>query len=57
MFLFVKIYSLGIEVTRSFIHVCLLIALFSILVFGCLESDDRSCRRLRHCSLINSSIK
>ena len=42
---------------RSFIHVCLLIALFSILVFGCLESDDRSCRRLRHCSLVNSSIK
>ena len=37
---------------RSFIHVCLLIALFSILVFGCLESDDRSCRRLRHCSLV-----
>ena len=42
---------------RSFIHVCLLIALFSILVFGCLESDDRSCRRLRHCLLVNSSIK
>ena len=42
---------------RSFSHVCLLIALFSTLVFGCLESDDRSCRRLRHCSLVNSSIK
>ena len=28
---------------RSFIHVCLLIALFSMFVFGCLESDDRSC--------------
>ena len=42
---------------RSFIHVCLFIPLFSILVFGCLESDDRSCRRLRHCSLVNSSIK
>ena len=40
----------------SFIHVCLLIALFSILVFVCLESDDSSCRRLRHCSLVNSSI-
>ena len=35
---------------RSFIHVCLLIALFSILVFGCLESDDRSYRRL-HCGI------
>ena len=39
---------------RSFIHpvihVCLSIALFSILVFGCLESDDRSCRRL-HCGI------
>ena len=33
---------------RSFKHVCLLIALFSILVFVCLEADDRSCRRLRH---------
>ena len=42
---------------RSFIHVCLLIALFSILVFGCLESVDRSCRRLPHCLLVNSSIK
>ena len=42
---------------RSLSHVCLLIALFSTLVFGCLESDDRSCRRLRHCSLVNSSIK
>lgn len=42
---------------RSFIHVYLLIPLFSILVFGCLEADDRSCRRLRHCSLVNSSIK
>ena len=42
---------------RSFIHVCLLIALFSILVFDCLESDDRSCRRLRYCSLVDSSIK
>ena len=42
---------------RSFIHVCLLIPLFSILVFGCLESDDCSCRRLQHCSLVNSSIK
>ena len=39
---------------RSFIHVFLLIALFSILVFGCLETDDRSCRRLRHCLLVNS---
>ena len=38
---------------RIFIHVCLLIALFSILVFGCLETDDRSCRRLRHCLLVN----
>ena len=27
---------------RSFIHVCLLIALFSILVFDYLESDDHS---------------
>ena len=42
---------------RSFIHVCLLIALFSILVFGCLESVDRSCPRLPHCLLVNSSIK
>ena len=42
---------------RNFIHVCLLIALFSILGFGCLESDDRSCGRLRHCLLVNSSIK
>ena len=42
---------------RSFIHVCLLIAFFSVLVFGSLESDDRSCRRLPHCSLVNSSIK
>ena len=42
---------------RSFTHVCLLIALFSILVFDYLESDDRSCRRLRHCLLVNSSIK
>ena len=42
---------------RSFIHVCLLIGLFSIFVFGCLESDDRSCQRLRHCSLVNSSLK
>ena len=39
------------------IHVCLLIPLFSILVVGCLESDDRSCWRLRHSSLVNSSIK
>ena len=39
---------------RSFTHVCL-IALFSVLVFVFLESDDRSCRRLRHCSLVNSS--
>ena len=42
---------------RSFIRVCLLIAIFSILVFGCLESDDRNCRRLRHCLLVNSSSK
>ena len=28
---------------RSFIHVCLLIPLFSILVFGCLESAASDC--------------
>ena len=43
-------------IKRSFIHVCLLITLFSILVFGCLESDDRSCLRLRYCSLVNNSV-
>ena len=40
-----------------FIHVCLFIAFFGILVFCCLESDYRSRRLLRHCSLVNSSIK
>ena len=55
-----KCYASGYEFNtakRSFIRVCLLIVFFSILLFGCLKSDDRSCRRLRHCSLVNIFIK
>ena len=52
-----RVSSSAAGLKRSFIHVCLLTALFSVLVFGCLESDDHSSRRLRHCSLVNSSIK
>ena len=52
-----RVSSSAAGLKRSFIHVCLLTALFSVLVFGCLESDDQSSRRLRHCSFVNSFIK